>query len=616
MNSLSLVVDPLIGSAPVDRDGTLLSVVIPTHNVEPWIDELLTSVLAQGLPGMEVIVVDDHSVDGTLERVRRRADLDPRVRLIEARDAGGATARNIGVASSSGRYIVFADGDDIVPHGAYVAMVESAENSGSDIVFGDYLKFSTTSTWNPTKNWPGHRSQRNSVPFASEPSLIRGRACWNKLFRRSLLTDNGITFPEVPRSNDIVPMTKAYLAARRVDVVEDCVYLYRQRPGTSSMTARAGAEVASVSYLTQEAECARLIVLHDDDAVMSAYSSLIFDSDAWVHLHGYLLGLDGSNVSAEVLAAVDALFDAAPREGFARAAAHKRLLFGLLRVHETAAALALTRAVAMRAETGAYDVEGLRAVFSAVRVLAGAIAGEPSFVLDVPRLVAEAVIVPLVHDGDSIGAAALSGLVSEIATSGLLDGRDLELNLPVGLARALGRSVLAADAEAVVALSGMQSISTVTTDAVGLHEGHVQMSGPRVWARPVSAELHLVAQSSDQVGHAVPVETGRTSWSVDIADPGRQHAGRHSLELVLTIGDFSKKVPVVSARMPLPVPGHKDVLAVFSDRKKGWRMVIDRRRKPTMVRRVLTAGRRAGARLSGRRTRGGQDATEGLLETH
>ncbi|MET4050993.1 hypothetical protein ABID81_000326 [Frigoribacterium sp. PvP054] len=615
MNSLSLVVDPLTGAAPVDRHGTMLTVVIPTHDVEPWIDELLTSVLAQGLPGMEVIVVDDHSVDGTLERVRRRADLDPRVKVIEARDAGGATARNIGVASSSGRYIVFADGDDIVPHGAYVAMVEAAESSGSDIVFGDYLKFSTTSTWNPTKNWPAHRSRRSSVPFASEPSLIRGRACWNKLFRRSLLTDNDITFPEVPRSNDIVPMTRAYLAARRVDVVDECVYLYRQRPGTSSMTARAGAELASVSYLTQEAECARLVVSHGDDAVMSAYSSLIFDSDAWVHLHGYLLGLQGSSVSEEVLAAVDALFDAAPRSGLLRAAAHKRLLFGLLRVHETGAALALTRAVARRAADGAYDVEGLRAVFSGVRVLAGALADEPSLELDVPRLVAEAVIVPLVHDGDSIGSVALSGLVRDIASSGLLDGRDLELSLPAGLARALGRSVLGGDAEAVAALSGLQKIATVTTDAVGLHEGRVQMSGPRVWARSVSAELHLVAQSGDDVRHPLPVETGQASWSVDIADMGRQHAGRYSVELTLSTGDFSVSVPVVSARMPLPVPAHDDVLAVFSDRKRGWRMVVERLRKPPMAHRVLAAGRGAGARLLGRRTRGGQDPTEGLLET-
>lgn len=615
MNALSLVVDPLTGAAPVDRDGTILSVVIPTHNVEPWIDELLTSVLAQGLPGMEVIVVDDHSVDGTLERVRRRADLDPRVRVIEARDAGGATARNIGVASSSGRYIVFADGDDIVPHGAYVAMVESAESSGSDIVFGDYLKFSTTSTWNPTKNWPGHRSQRSSVPFASEPSLIRGRACWNKLFRRTLLTDNDITFPEVPRSNDIVPMTKAYLAARRVDIVEECVYLYRQRPGTSSMTARAGAELAAVSYLTQEAECARLIVLHDDVAVMSAYSSLIFDSDAWVHLHGYLLGLQGSSVSDEVLAAVDALFDAAPRGGLARAAAHKRLLFGLLRVHETGAALALTRAVATRAETGAYDVEGLRAVFSAVRVLASAVADESPFDLDMPRLAAEAVIAPLVHDGDSIGAAGLSGLVGDIATSGLLNERDLELALPDGLARALGRSVLGGDAEAVAALSGLRNMPAVTTDAVGLDGGRVQMSGPRVWARSVSAELHLVAQSGGDARRPVPVETGQASWSVDIADPGRHQAGRYSLELILSAGDLSMNVPVVSARMSLPVPTPKDVLAVYSDRRRGWRMVIERRRKPTMARRFLVAGRRAGVRLLGLRTRGGQDATEGLLET-
>ena len=54
---------------------------------------------------------------------------------------------------ATGRYLVFADSDDLVPDGAYRAMLDSLESSGSDMAIGDHLKFSATETWSPTKRW-------------------------------------------------------------------------------------------------------------------------------------------------------------------------------------------------------------------------------------------------------------------------------------------------------------------------------------------------------------------------------------------------------------------------------------------------------------------------------
>lgn len=284
----------LIGSSP-DRSATdtslpepVLSVIIPTHNVRPWVGETIASVLAQDLDGLEVLVIDDHSTDDTRAALEELAASDARIRVIDAVTRGGGTARNIGIDHARGRYLAFCDGDDLVPPGAYRALVESLEASGSEIAFGDYLKFSPTRSWRPTENWPAYETQRRGIRVVDEPSLIFGRPCWNKVFRRSFWDRIDIRFPDVPRSNDIVPMMTAYLNAPRIDVIDEVVYLYRERPGASSMTAKASSATALISYLDQEIECALLLRDVDSAGLRRAYASLILDRDGWVHVSKYL----------------------------------------------------------------------------------------------------------------------------------------------------------------------------------------------------------------------------------------------------------------------------------------------------------------------------------------
>ena len=85
------------------------TVVIPTFNRAALVQECIRSVLAQGIPDLEIIVVDDGSTDDTEEVVRTFGDS---VRYVEQKNAGVAAARNNGFARSSGRYVAFLDSDD------------------------------------------------------------------------------------------------------------------------------------------------------------------------------------------------------------------------------------------------------------------------------------------------------------------------------------------------------------------------------------------------------------------------------------------------------------------------------------------------------------------------
>jgi glycosyltransferase involved in cell wall biosynthesis len=87
-----------------------ISVVIPTYNHGLYLREAIDSALAQTLPPLEVIVVDDGSTDGTAAVLR---DYGGRIRTIRQANAGVAAARNTGMAAVTGAYIAFLDSDDV-----------------------------------------------------------------------------------------------------------------------------------------------------------------------------------------------------------------------------------------------------------------------------------------------------------------------------------------------------------------------------------------------------------------------------------------------------------------------------------------------------------------------
>jgi glycosyltransferase involved in cell wall biosynthesis len=89
----------------------LVSVLIDTYNHERFIERAITSVLEQDMPmdGVEILVVDDGSTDGTLDIVRR---FEPRVRLLHKSNGGQASAFNFGFSETRGEILATLDGDD------------------------------------------------------------------------------------------------------------------------------------------------------------------------------------------------------------------------------------------------------------------------------------------------------------------------------------------------------------------------------------------------------------------------------------------------------------------------------------------------------------------------
>ena len=117
----------------------LVSVIVPSYNVERFLPDAVASVRRQMWKELELIIVDDGSTDGTAELAARFAAEDPRVRVVRKPNGGLSSARNAGIAAARGELVCFLDADDmLLPEkiNRQVAFLELFP--GCDLVYSDY----------------------------------------------------------------------------------------------------------------------------------------------------------------------------------------------------------------------------------------------------------------------------------------------------------------------------------------------------------------------------------------------------------------------------------------------------------------------------------------------
>ena len=117
-----------------------VSVVLPIFNGARYIEETVSSVLSQTLTGVEVVVIDDGSTDGSGSIVQQLED--SRIRVIRQDNRGPAAARNLGIEITHGDLVAFVDADDLWVKQKLEWQVTVLENDSSvDMIFGHYVSF-------------------------------------------------------------------------------------------------------------------------------------------------------------------------------------------------------------------------------------------------------------------------------------------------------------------------------------------------------------------------------------------------------------------------------------------------------------------------------------------
>ena len=217
----------------------MISIIIPVYNVEQYIAEAIESVLQQPYENWELILIDDGSVDESLQVCRKYANEDRRIKVYAKENGGVSSARNKGIELSCGEWLLFMDADDRISSDCLEVILKYIEDD-IDILNWNYM-FDTDGVIDKRiKMFPQLYDDNNPEELAKyvffpqydiqkhNRNLGPIRGAWSKLIKSDLIKNNRIVFDEnLKIGEDALFCAMCYQKAKKVRFINEYLYYYR-----------------------------------------------------------------------------------------------------------------------------------------------------------------------------------------------------------------------------------------------------------------------------------------------------------------------------------------------------------------------------------------------------
>jgi glycosyltransferase involved in cell wall biosynthesis len=208
-----------------------LSIIVPVHNTEKYLEATVHSLLAQTLKDIEIILVENGSTDGSLALCHEVAKTDERIKVMHLEKGDLSYARNNGLTVATSEYVAFIDSDDTVKPEMYETLLGIADQHDLDIVYSNFMKVYD----NKPPKYMYKEDESVSVMTSKEMLLmnfthrVNVNAC--TMIARRRLFDN-LKFPEGMYFEDRAFTFRLINAASKCGYVNKAFYHYYQRSGS------------------------------------------------------------------------------------------------------------------------------------------------------------------------------------------------------------------------------------------------------------------------------------------------------------------------------------------------------------------------------------------------
>lgn len=217
---------------------------MPVFNGAQWLSAAVESVLAQTLSNIEVLIVDDASVDDTARIAERFAARDPRVQLLrQETNQGQAAARNLALAQARGAWVAPVDADDEIHPDRLRLLAEAGERAHADFIADGILFQGVRPPGTPAELMTWGSNGNDVEPLTAE-NLIRsdmpaGGSCslgyLKPLMRRKFLNESNLRYAEDLRfAEDFHLYVRALFCGARFLLYPESHYIYWQTPASAS----------------------------------------------------------------------------------------------------------------------------------------------------------------------------------------------------------------------------------------------------------------------------------------------------------------------------------------------------------------------------------------------
>ena len=205
-----------------------ISIIIPVYNAGSYIEACITSLIAQTMDDIEVLLVDDHGNDDSMLIALACTKVYPSDKqfrfLATPHNMGPGPARNVGIEAAQGEYIAFIDSDDVVAPDFCELLYRAVREHEADLAYcqAQLVKpGETTLMTNPVLESGEFSGEKRRFFLTHYTTLFV-----SFLYRRSLLDDYGIRFPSTRSAEDSYFLTCSLLATQRIACVDKPLYQY------------------------------------------------------------------------------------------------------------------------------------------------------------------------------------------------------------------------------------------------------------------------------------------------------------------------------------------------------------------------------------------------------
>lgn len=195
--------------------------------MEKYLPKCLESLIKQTLKDIEIICVNDGSMDNSLAILKEFASKDSRIRIIDNQHQGVAKTRNAGIEQSTGEYIGFVDSDDYIDIDFFEKLYNSATKSNSDIAIASILKHKNFFNIYNAK----YTKEETAITIQDKIKLCEDKKhfffyAWNKIYHSGFIKENNIKFSEGQIYEDVMFAIKALYYSNKIISVYGTKYHY------------------------------------------------------------------------------------------------------------------------------------------------------------------------------------------------------------------------------------------------------------------------------------------------------------------------------------------------------------------------------------------------------
>lgn len=210
---------------------SLISVIVPIYNVEKYLQKCVDSIINQTYKSLEIILVDDGSLDNCPKMCDDYAKKDSRIKVVHKENGGLSDARNVGMEVVTGEYVSFIDSDDYISLDFYETLLQTMIDNDSDIVECSVVKFYENEKFD---EYSDDLKVTNYETVDALDGLISENPfkqhVWNKLYKSSVALD--ILYAVGKLNEDEFWTYQVFGIAKKVTRINKTMYYYFQRNGS------------------------------------------------------------------------------------------------------------------------------------------------------------------------------------------------------------------------------------------------------------------------------------------------------------------------------------------------------------------------------------------------